>query len=56
VIGWGTSGLRRDRARQAEHWLSIVYFFGYAREIWRTRERPRLAASPGVLKAQNPGR
>ena len=44
AAGWVAALIRRDAPRRAEHWLSLAYYAGYCREIWRPttlgRERP----------------
>jgi len=34
ALGWLGALLRPNPARRAEHWLSMVYYAGYCREIW----------------------
>jgi hypothetical protein len=34
ALGWLGALFRRKPARRAEHWLSLVYYAGYCREIW----------------------
>ena len=34
VFGWLDGLIRRNPASRAEHWLSLVYYAGYCREIW----------------------
>ena len=34
ALGWLGALIRPNAARRAEHWLSLVYYVGYCREIW----------------------
>jgi glycosyltransferase involved in cell wall biosynthesis len=34
ALGWVGALIRPNAARRAEHWLSLVYYAGYWREIW----------------------
>jgi len=59
ALGWLGALIRRNPAARAEHWLSLVYYAGYCREIWRPttlgREtvqnsgRPSSSESPALL-------
>ena len=51
--------VRRNAAKRVEHWLSLVYYAGYCREIWRpttlgregpvqTSGRPSSSESPAL--------
>ena len=35
ALGWLRALIRPNAAARAEHWLSLVYYAGYCREIWR---------------------
>ncbi len=35
IKGWLRGWVRRDSAKRAQHWLSLAYYAGYCREIWR---------------------
>jgi glucosyl-dolichyl phosphate glucuronosyltransferase len=35
AAGWVRTLVRRDPVRRAEHWVSLAYYAGYCREIWR---------------------
>jgi glycosyltransferase involved in cell wall biosynthesis len=50
VWGWLGGLTGRNPARRAEHWLSLVYYAGYCREIWFPTTLGREAA------VQTPGR
>ena len=59
ALGWLRGWFPPNAARRAEHWLSIVYYAGYCREIWRpttlgretpvqTSGRPSSSESPAL--------
>ena len=35
IKGWLRGWVRRDPAKRAQHWMSLAYYAGYCREIWR---------------------
>ena len=35
AVSWLRAWIARDPAARAEHWLSLAYYAGYCREIWR---------------------
>ena len=35
AAGWLRAWVERNPARRAGHWLSLAYYAGYCREIWR---------------------
>src|SRR5688572_12740463 len=35
VKGWLRGWATRDPAKRAQHWLSLAYYAGYCREVWR---------------------
>ena len=35
ALDWARAWFPPDAARRAEHWLSLMYYAGYCREIWR---------------------
>ncbi len=54
--GWLRGWVRRDPAKRAQHWLSLAYYAGYCREIWRPTTLGRAAsAGRGPVEATSYG-
>ncbi len=47
--GWLRGWVRRDPAKRAQHWLSLAYYAGYCREIWR----PTTLGREGAVQANS---
>jgi glucosyl-dolichyl phosphate glucuronosyltransferase len=56
VKGWLVGWVRRDPAKRAQHWLSLAYYAGYCREIWRptTLGRPAVQGNGRRSSSESP--
>jgi glycosyltransferase involved in cell wall biosynthesis len=50
AAAWIGACVRPHAARRAEHWLSLVYFAGYCREIWSPTAVGTIPAAPSEME------